>query len=502
MDTQYGEYTQETSSWGGKGDKMAYRLEAVVSAWNNMEPELTDILLRLFKLVGKDESRFDPSAEIPGTSRSTSELQSVVAGISGVINGLETATNTYLLTEDLTNNVVGAIQNILSNAVSLRAIEQALESQDGVGTVDQSAFTINSVAGQQHEFSADLTALSTNIDNLIHHLNPFRMAVGLDVVQSDPRVSIDEIRKHIAGLDDDLGRVTNLLQKLEQDQKSLGETVANATSELQQIVTIHGQVNEAQTAVSGHQAESEAKLAVIRELSVQADTLKVSVQGYQSTFDSFQEQLDQRQKEITEGRAAYEKLTKEVDDQKSEIIRLTSEAEGMLTGATTAGLAGEFAKRRDELSVELGSARRGFYFSIIFLLVSVTPLLAFVFQGVISELRVIDDPTFGEKMADLVVRALILVPAIWLTKFMAARHAALFRLREHYGYKYSIAASVEGFKRQAETHKEEIAAIAFNELTFNPAERMDSRHASTRSPNPAMNWLMDKFGLNERGQSG
>ncbi|SDG02960.1 hypothetical protein SAMN05216337_11087 [Bradyrhizobium brasilense] len=82
----------------------------------------------------------------------------------------------------------------------------------------------------------------------------------------------------------------------------------------------------------------------------------------------------------------------------------------------------------------------------------------------------------------------------WLVRFAGARHERLFRLRQHYAYKFSVASSVEGFKKQAPELEQGIAATAFYELTFNPATRMDVNSTDSRYPNPAMEWIMKKLG--------
>jgi hypothetical protein len=66
----------------------------------------------------------------------------------------------------------------------------------------------------------------------------------------------------------------------------------------------------------------------------------------------------------------------------------------------------------------------------------------------------------------------------------STRHAQLFRLREDYAYKYSIAASVDSFMKQAKEYADDIAAACYYELTYNPAEHMDSKNEDARMINP------------------
>ncbi len=62
--------------------------------------------------------------------------------------------------------------------------------------------------------------------------------------------------------------------------------------------------------------------------------------------------------------------------------------------------------------------------------------------------------------------------------------------------------SVESFKKQAEKYENEIAFETFNHLLFNPADRLTEKDILDDHPSPLMNWLMDKLGLNAKGEGG
>lgn len=170
------------------------------------------------------------------------------------------------------------------------------------------------------------------------------------------------------------------------------------------------------------------------------------------------------------------------------------------------GLAASFSALQEKINGELKWARSSFYFSIFFLVVLSMPIAIYVFPGlqlVIKSLSGVDASVLLPKgvenhattdvIAQVLARALLLIPGIWLVRFSSARHERLFRLREHYSYKYSIASSVEGFKRQAPELEQGIAAAAFYELTFNPATRMDANSEEARHPNFAIEWVMKKL---------
>jgi hypothetical protein len=159
----------------------------------------------------------------------------------------------------------------------------------------------------------------------------------------------------------------------------------------------------------------------------------------------------------------------------------------MLEGATVAGLASSFLEAKSELNRQLNSARWSFYFGILFLFISSIPLIAFVFLPIIAPILVSQIPAL-ESVAQLLVadndvtgwqyigqvlaRFVILLPAAWFVSFSAIRHSSLFRLREHYAYKYSMAVAVEGFRKQAPEYENEVTALVLEQLAFNPTDKL------------------------------
>jgi hypothetical protein len=247
--------------------------------------------------------------------------------------------------------------------------------------------------------------------------------------------------------------------------------------------------------ISEYQAEGTEKVAAIRETAANAGKLKTAIEGYQPQFDQFQAQLDTRNKTFTEGKNEQDRLLKKLGEIETDIETLRNHAEGMLQGATVAGLASSFGETRDKLTKELKIARRMFYLSIAIMFIAALPLVDYVIPvfGLFTNVHRTATAEPLAKFVEVIVRALLLLPAAWFVRFAAVRHAALFKLREHYVYKYSVASSVEGFKKQAEPYKDEIAAATFFELTFNPATRMDDKVQEARHPNPAMEWVMQKI---------
>ena len=137
-------------------------------------------------------------------------------------------------------------------------------------------------------------------------------------------------------------------------------------------------------------------------------------------------------------------------------------------------------------------ARCAFYLSVALLLISVllalniTNLWGLIIRDLPPIPLISSNTPAGalavQTLAALGSRALVVLPALLLAGFSSHRHSTLFRLREEYSHKEALAVSVQGFKEQAPTYQEPIAAAVFQELLQNPATSMN-KVSSTSQPN-------------------
>jgi hypothetical protein len=302
--------------------------------------------------------------------------------------------------------------------------------------------------------------------------------------------------------------VVNIRQNAElriADINALHEMAQSSLNELQRT-GVEGQTDR--KTIAEYAAEATNRLAEVKAAEERATALQVTVANYQAQFDAFDKELTARNKRFEDETAEYAVIRDRLVAQEATAKNLTDESESLLRGATNVGLASSFSKLQSQIEKELTWARWGFYLSIFLLVVLSIPIALYVFPaplqillkslGLNVDLALpksnIETHRTTEVLAQIAARALLLVPGIWLVRFSGARHERLFRLREHYAYKYSVASSVEGFKKQAPELQQGIAAAAFYELTFNPATRMDVNSTEARYPNPAMEWVMKKLG--------
>lgn len=234
--------------------------------------------------------------------------------------------------------------------------------------------------------------------------------------------------------------------------------------------------------------EGQSKVTVsvesIEAARQQATKLEAEVRSYDDKFKIFQAALDERDATLDRGNSELASLLAQLQSARENVSELQVQAEQMLEGATIAGLSAEYKTRADAVNDQLQWARVSFYGSIGLIAVSVCVALNLTtLFGLIAGLPTM--PTFTpdvstggmavQILAGLGSRALVILPALLLAGFASHRHAMLFRLREEYSHKSAIAASVHGFKQQAPSYKEPIAAAVFTELLANPALTLDGK---------------------------
>jgi hypothetical protein len=165
-----------------------------------------------------------------------------------------------------------------------------------------------------------------------------------------------------------------------------------------------------------------------------------------------------------------------------EMDRLLERSRDILGEATVSGLSESFAREMKTTGNQLQRIQVLFYFSIAFLLAAAGIVLdAFPWlSGWVHTTR-IEPPTNADSIAvalfylgNFVSKLTFLLPPLILLFFAARRYTELFRLKTHYTYKYTVAASLPGFKIEAPAYADAITASAFKELLFNPGERVEA----------------------------
>ncbi len=217
--------------------------------------------------------------------------------------------------------------------------------------------------------------------------------------------------------------------------------------------------------------DTRAKKAEADSTLSAASALKKQVEDYAANFQIFQNALDERTASLATGNTNLTKLVQEHTAHIASVAQTIDRAKSMLATATNAGLTAAQERRYADLDKEIKSGGWAVYISFGILFLALSPLAAYVLSNWDKTIHL----TGGllEYAANVLLRGILLLPALLFVGFTTFRYRRLFRLKHEYGFRASLAGAVEGFKTQSPSHGEDIAAVAFYQLGRNPAEAID-----------------------------
>lgn len=455
---------------------------------------------------GKNGAQFDLSQAVASVDKSLAEIDSRVIAICELGTTINPDVEALLVPQGVINALNKPLSNVLAQYESLRDQLGSIKAAGGgPGALDPTSLIFSSANGRVTVEVASLFQTIWNAsENLLAPLHQLLAIVGVEG-HADYSSAAKAFAQVVSDMHAQRKELAAITEQANAGLKQVQEALSKANAGHGEIERLKDESDKARKTLAEYESEGTQKITAIRATSEEAEQLRKSVKAYQGSFEDFQTQLEAREKAMLEGTEQQDQLLTSLKKIEQQIQALNAQAEDMLSGATVAGLASAYGNMRSELSGELRFARWAFYAAILFLGASAVPLALYVIPGLnallpgdVGSASSATDPV--ELLLQILGRTILLIPAAWLTKFAASRHAALFRLKEHYSYKYSVASSVEGFKKQAEPYKDDIAAATFFELTDNPAVRMESHSHEERHPNPAMEWLMKKMGATHDGR--
>ena len=499
---------------------MENTLESIRTVVAEMAEDYDAIMAEFLRLKTEDGICFDLSEVIPEISRPLFDLQKRMAGVFGLLKGLPTKADISVVPDTFSSELLTQLDAARSTLDEIKQTIAQIEANGGVAAIEKDALVVVHRVGDQprNDFGQFFRQMWGHSESLLVNYYQF--------IQAAKGRSVADFSGLAAGFD---ARMKELQDRAETMRK-LGGDVVDTKEKIDTIAAqLEGHENEAgrinkeaandRKTISEYLGEVTQKQAEITSVHTAAASLQEQVTSYQGQFDAFQKQLDEREEAIRKGQTELETLfgvieqrEKDLMQQEQDLEDLKAKGETMLAVTTNAGLAGAFSKRVEGLDKELAAARGHFMLAIVFLFLSVLPLTFHVFPGLSALLSsgeaVPAQLSIGQFVAGVFARMALMLPAAWLTVFTGGRHARLFRLREQYAHKFSIAASVDGFKKQAQGYEDAIAAETYMRLAaINPAERMEPRQAAhddgSRHPLAvALEKTLQAFSFGKKADSG
>ncbi len=136
---------------------------------------------------------------------------------------------------------------------------------------------------------------------------------------------------------------------------------------------------------------------------------------------------------------------KRVAEMTKELQVLIGRVEGLLPGATSAGLASSFNKQRSRFTSPQKQWLSTFVACIVFLVIVAVPSFLSAIGWTHST-----DQSWNAAWRSLVLRLPILFPIVWLAIYAGRNYMMSLRMEEDYAYKEAISTAFEGYKREME----------------------------------------------------
>ena len=271
---------------------------------------------------------------------------------------------------------------------------------------------------------------------------------------------------------EEIDRLQKTRTQAEQVLANVMELTKKAEASTSAAVTSEASVKKIRDELAKLEGETRAKKSEADTTISAAASLKAQVDEYAAQFTSFKATLDERNTSWTKGKSDLDDLIGSLKRENDAIQEVVERAKSMLATATNAGLTAAQEDRYGKLNTELGNAERATYIAFALLFLSLSPLAAFV---IANWNKMIPVGGGWDYAVNILVRSILLAPALLFVGFTTAQYRRLFRLKHEYGFRASLAGAVEGFKTQAPEHGEDIAAVAFYQLGRNPAEAIDGK---------------------------
>jgi hypothetical protein len=512
----------------------ATQFEGAISSALKALDDWNTFLDDLLAISGPESSKFELSIAIPSLDPTTSieELGQKLSGAVALVQELSEIESTLLIPDAITTTLLARVAAVRATVEALLSQVNALPPEHKIASLDPKTLAATNDQGRALNVGPALVELYTHVQSLLASVYQLRGIARLSG-KGGLALELTQMQAARSAQRRALGDFKRLTRALEVQRKELEALATSAKAAGERIVALEAQANGEITRVAESKQKAEELIAAATASEQSALKLKEVVDAYSKSFATFQNDLDTRNVAFEKGKADLQTFIKDSEQQRDALIMAQTErhkalsdsieikekeiegilkrSRAVLGEATVSGLSDSFAKEMTEARDQLWWIQLLFFASVGLLLVGAAVVLdAFPWLGTVVHIAKIETPSSGAPMAVAVyllanfLRTLtfLLAPLVLLI-YAARRYTELFRMKAHYTYKYTVAASLPGFKLEAPKYAEEITASAFEELLFNPGDSVGKPEDATdkggntfvqRLLEPIIKKAMDKMG--------
>jgi len=410
----------------------------------------------------------------------------------------------------------------------------------------QSILSFNSSRNIQHIIQAN-----SNLDNLLTYIRPYQVITGkaaraaktafssytkeisisldsmnreittkFDSIQSDADYLLDEIEKiknNAASELENCEIISEKITNLDEDyfNNSVNKSLKTRMEEFESEITqAHEKIlNFSEILFEGTSTDDsvEHKIQVaLDEIESDAKESASQLVKLRSKIDDFSNYYNLVFGELQDDENRKGGLKSEIDTRKKELERfketqelkyktLVEEIESLLPSATSAGLASAYREMKISFDGPIIKNTMIFYGTIACLiftaLVSMTQELGWFY------IKFHNIPELTTLASNILYKAPIIIPVIWLALFSSKRRSEALRLQQEYAHKEALAKSFQNFKAQIEALGEETPVLmnklleaAIDAVSKNASDTLDKKHGDKTPVHQTLDGALDSLG--------
>jgi hypothetical protein len=405
-------------------------------------------ILKEAELAAKNASS---EAALTATAKKSSEENT--AAIANAKAVAEANANAIATDKQKSDETLAALAATTKNAGS-----EALLAFNAKEACEKHATTI---AGVKGTVEADATAISTNkqrSDEALLALNTGKATVDADMkLIEGRRKEVDQSATAIEGRRKEVDQsAIDIIKAAEAGAARLREVEASKEAAASALKATSDSAKAASEAASGADLSQKAAEKSTKDAAESAAVISENQKATSQTVEETKALLALAQtteanlKKVAEHLAKSDEIAtgheQRVEALKAELQNLMVRVEGLLPGATSAGLASSFSKQRSRF---LGPQK-------LWLLIFVGCIVMLVATAVPSFLSAVGwsshpmDPSWTAAWRSLTLRLPIVLPLVWLAIYAGRNYMMSLRMEEDYAYKEAISTAFEGYKREME----------------------------------------------------
>ena len=246
-------------------------------------------------------------------------------------------------------------------------------------------------------------------------------------------------------------------EEIESTQTSLEKIKVFMDEHEQTLENLPSKLEQAQQHSTGIQELNKEAVETKKEI----DEIKEDVDDTEKSITDFSSRLFEGEEAIENKIQIFQKNSKE------QFNELRAKIEGLLPGATSAGLASSYQDAQKE--------KKTWPYGIGFVVSLIVLMSAYIYSFVYNS-----PPT---DFSTIFIRATIGFPLIWIAWFCRRSLSQMTRISEEYRHKEKMMRIYDGFSKQIEqstdaeegkTKKIDLISVTINAIEKNPAERLDT----------------------------